>query len=67
MSALGGCSTSLVRGIRDRAMTGKGQGTKLRAEDLSVSRQRFEYLQLPTTTTKSTIAIAFSCDGYEQK
>lgn len=53
----------LVRRLRERRATGKVEGTKVWAEDQSVLRQHFRYLELPADTTRSTIAVAFSSDG----
>lgn len=54
----------LLRRVRDRAATGKSGSTKVWAEEQSVLRQQFRYLELPADTTRSTIAVAFSTDGY---
>lgn len=56
-------SPFLLRALSERSVTGKCGDTKLRAEEEGVKRQQLEYLDLPTNTTKSTIAVAFSPDG----
>lgn len=55
----------LVRRLRGVMATGKVEESKVWAEDQSVYRQQFRYLDLPADTTRSTIAVAFSSDGYE--
>lgn len=57
--------TSLLRALNDRSLTGNPRGAKLWAEDESVFRHRLEYLDLAADTTRSTIAVAFSSDGYD--
>lgn len=56
-------SSSLLRALSERCVTGKCRDAKLCAEEESVMHQQLEYLDLPTSTTKSTIAVAFSPDG----
>lgn len=56
--------TSLVRALNHRSLTGDPRGAKLWAEDESVFRHDLEYLDLAEDTTRSTIAVAFSNDGY---
>lgn len=57
--------TSLLRALNARSLTGNPRGAKLWAEDESVFRHHLEYLDLAADTTRSTIAVAFSSDGYD--
>lgn len=57
--------TSLLRALNERSLTGNPRGAKLWAEDESVFRHHLEYLDLAADTTRSTIAVAFSSDGYD--
>ena len=55
---------SLLQKLLVRRANGKIKQAELWAEDESVFHQRLEYLELSASTTRSTIALAFSADGY---
>lgn len=56
---------SLLQKLLVRRADGKAKQAELWAEDESVFHQRLEYLELSADTTRSTIALAFSADGYD--
>lgn len=57
--------SSLLHKLSVRRANGKIKQAELWAEDESVFHQRLEYLELSAGTTRSTIALAFSADGYD--